>query len=639
MQLERLIEIEKQMRQNNAFSIVFMVAFGIVSLPMLAIAPNNGDGFEVMQTALNGGVMHPPGFPFQAWLNRAAVHFPIGPLATRIAFVSFCFHLLSIYCVSETLRLLKVNILGMGVGALFWGTLPSVWHSGLIPELFAGGNFFMAFLFLFTVKTQTEDRFRSRRNAFLLGSSVACAAATHPITLFAFPSFLLAAWNLTQPPHQRVRHMATMGAAFIVVFIVLFGSLRVLHIGPVWPNWGDIQSLEGLFRHILRLDYGGFSMAASSDQTAELTYGISHFFSFLGAHPIFTAVLCCLGAARAWIVLPSFLRAHLFGSFFASLILLYFSKLDASPTWAIAVIERLFGPTALCLSIFVGTIFARTDQARSRDATEEQQASQSLRNLLLLKHPWVRNSAYALSVVGVLFSAVTHKTHVDVSEENTIPLLMEAISLSLPEDAFFVATDDADSFGPIPEGDTVRYAIAAGLLKVDWYLEKVWKVEPRLSQGGGAGLPTLIDAVLSEGFSIAAASPLEHPTSIPQVRGVLYVSVPGNQDAIGPKTVTTAAKLCPVIHGLSELPSHGHRLVRLRRYRFARAFDAAGEYLKRVNSLQSAETSKAAFAVARAVENATDASLWQKACIDYVRLLNSPWERAPKDTAPPQQSD
>ena len=38
-------------------------------IPLLAGGPLNPDGGELVLTASNGGVLHPPGFPTQSWVN------------------------------------------------------------------------------------------------------------------------------------------------------------------------------------------------------------------------------------------------------------------------------------------------------------------------------------------------------------------------------------------------------------------------------------------------------------------------------------------------------------------------------------------------------------------------------------------
>jgi hypothetical protein len=618
----------ERMMDSKLYSLGLTILFAAISLPLVATAPVNGDGYEVIQTAFFGGAMHPPGFPFQAWINRAFAMLPFGNPATRIALVSFFFHIGSVYFVSEALRLLRIPPIGYFTGAIFWGSLPSMWHAGLIPELFAGGNFFIAYLFYLAVSFQNKKPTSLFwKHPLTLGLAVACAAATHPITLFAAPYILFAAGVLLREPRERWKHFSIMFVSFTISVAVLFGSLPILSQGAAWPNWGNMETLEGIFRHVLRLDYGGFSMTAAGTIPEQKEIGLFHFFSFVGAFPFLTASIAAIGAWQCWRRFESPIRPLIFLGFGASLMLLYFSQLDTAGAWAVAVIERLFGPSALSLSIFFGCVFlplSRTPFVPDVE-TNTQFADDGEPHPKRPQHTLSRLS-YLLPVAAValvLTKGVIQIQEVDVSQDQTLPLLMAGIAVSLPEDAFFIATDDADSFGPIPSGDGFRYAIAGGLLKIDWYLDRIWKVEPRLGKKSGSGLQGLVDEVLRQGFPVASAAPLENETSLGQVQGVLYVTTPGNQDAIGPQTVFAALRLCPIVEKLESLPAKGHRLIRLRRYRFARGFDAAGEYLKRANTPLTDRAAKAALEVARGIEDSTDANTWRKGCESFQRIMLS----------------
>src|SRR6266446_2934856 len=57
-------------------SLAAAVAVFALLFPTLARTPQNGDGAELILTASRGGVPHPPGFPLQAWLDRALAALP-----------------------------------------------------------------------------------------------------------------------------------------------------------------------------------------------------------------------------------------------------------------------------------------------------------------------------------------------------------------------------------------------------------------------------------------------------------------------------------------------------------------------------------------------------------------------------------
>src|SRR6185369_1709091 len=95
--------------------------------PTLAHTPQSGDGAEIVTAALRGGVLHPTGFPLQAWLDRALAQMPGLPVALAISALGLVAHAAAAGLVAETLRTIGVGPAGRLWGAAAFALLPSLW--------------------------------------------------------------------------------------------------------------------------------------------------------------------------------------------------------------------------------------------------------------------------------------------------------------------------------------------------------------------------------------------------------------------------------------------------------------------------------------------------------------------------------
>src|SRR5207248_1804010 len=101
--------------------------------------PQSGDGAELVRVALQGGVLHPPGFPLQAWLDRVLVALPglRDRPALAIAALGLLAHAATAGLVVATLGELGAAATGALAGAAAFALFPTVWRLAVEPEVFA----------------------------------------------------------------------------------------------------------------------------------------------------------------------------------------------------------------------------------------------------------------------------------------------------------------------------------------------------------------------------------------------------------------------------------------------------------------------------------------------------------------------
>ena len=135
-----------------------------VLFPTLARTPQSGDGAEIVTVALRGGVLHPTGFPLQAWIDRALVAIPGIPPALAIAAFGLMAHAAAAALIADALRRLGVASAPRVLAAAAFVLFPSLWTLAVEPEVFALAHLCLAVALWATVPFRGGDA-RARRRA------------------------------------------------------------------------------------------------------------------------------------------------------------------------------------------------------------------------------------------------------------------------------------------------------------------------------------------------------------------------------------------------------------------------------------------------------------------------------------------
>jgi hypothetical protein len=101
-----------------------------------------------------------------------------------------------------------------------------------------------------------------RRPAWVVGVVFGAALAVHLTLAFLLPLVVAAAWP---PPHEAPRSRAVLRAGLVglggtLLGLGVFATLLVGSDDAAW-RWGELDSVGGLVRHVLRSDYGTFSLS------------------------------------------------------------------------------------------------------------------------------------------------------------------------------------------------------------------------------------------------------------------------------------------------------------------------------------------------------------------------------------------
>ena len=220
-----------------------------------------GDSGELLAAGCEGGTGHPPGYPLfmmaTYWLHR--FDYWRENTATKMAYFCAACTSLAAGMLSLTALRLSGSIILSAMAALLYAFSPLIWQNAVQAEVFSINNFFVCSLIYVTACFADN---RKRSTAFIGASVVGLGLCNqHTLIFFAAPciiSVCIYGWPWVFRPIN------------VLLFgIIFFGSLlpyaqwfNIYYMDPKPRySWGNYDSVDGFFKHLLRQEYGSFNLA------------------------------------------------------------------------------------------------------------------------------------------------------------------------------------------------------------------------------------------------------------------------------------------------------------------------------------------------------------------------------------------
>jgi hypothetical protein len=242
----------------------FLAFLVLAALYIATLRPSiaGGDSGELTAAALTGGVPHPSGYPLFALLARLFAGLPLGhSQAWRVNLLSAVSTAAAGGLACAVVQSWTRNTVAGLLAAALFGASPLAWSHATSAEVFGLNAMFVALAFHLWMRV---ERSLARRDVFalLLGSGLAMCNH-HTFVFVGAPLVLRSLW-VTR------RTLGASGAA-VALACGLLGLLPYLYLVPASVSaaavsWGDQTSLAGLVSHVLRLNYGTFSMGRTNTQ-------------------------------------------------------------------------------------------------------------------------------------------------------------------------------------------------------------------------------------------------------------------------------------------------------------------------------------------------------------------------------------
>uniref|UniRef100_X1Z2A4 DUF2723 domain-containing protein n=1 Tax=Capitella teleta TaxID=283909 RepID=X1Z2A4_CAPTE len=261
-----------------------------------------GDSGELIVSAHELGVAHPPGYPLFTMLAKATMTLiPFGKIAWRVNFLNACCGAAA----GATLQLAVLRVTSCFGSSLLAFSLFSfsrlTWTWSASAEVFALNNFLIAVIILIAVIfEQTTDPLKllkiARLGAFMCGLSL-CNQHTSVIYVF-----VIAMWVFVRLLFNRILSWTVIGAIVACFCAGLLPYLYLplsayLHLAR-W-TWGDQLSIGGFIIHFLRAEYGTFQLGKDHEGAGCKQGLIAYYSHFITEYSLISVYLVVLGIAVA----------------------------------------------------------------------------------------------------------------------------------------------------------------------------------------------------------------------------------------------------------------------------------------------------------------------------------------------------
>ncbi|XP_026554473.1 transmembrane protein 260 [Pseudonaja textilis] len=339
-----------------------VAAFYVTAAPHSALG---GDSGELITAAYELGVAHPPGYPLFTLLAKLAIElFPFGSAAYRVnllcALLGAAAASLLFYTV---VRLSGSQAAGIfAVGMFSFSRL--TWQWSITAEVFSLNNLFVGLLMALSVQFEEATTAKERSKICKVGA-FSCGLSMcnqHTIVIYVLCIVLWVSSRLF-----REREL-TLSNALKLSFCFLAGCLPYLYL-PIsaylnkarW-TWGDQTSFKGFMTHLLREEYGTFSLAKlenGSSTTDVLLFQVTHMKMELSlVVQVFAIVACVCCAVR-----PKTEKSQLIWLFTSMLLTYSFffawrANLDISKPLFKGVVERFWMQSNAVIVVLAGFGFS-----------------------------------------------------------------------------------------------------------------------------------------------------------------------------------------------------------------------------------------------------------------------------------------
>uniref|UniRef100_A0A7N6BQM1 Transmembrane protein 260 n=1 Tax=Anabas testudineus TaxID=64144 RepID=A0A7N6BQM1_ANATE len=208
-------------------------------------------------------VAHPPGYPLFTLLAHLAMY--LLPSLSPAHSVNLMSSLLGA-AACGTLCITVCRLAGPGPGAVLAGGLFAVsrlsWQWSMVAEVFTLNNLFVGLLFLLTTSFHCAEN-ASQRKKIAHWGALCCGLGLcnqHTMVLYIL---VIVPWVL----HRLYCHkelsfcgLVSLGVCFLAGFLPYIYLPVSSYLNAARWSWGDQTTLSGLLTHLLRTEYGTFSL-------------------------------------------------------------------------------------------------------------------------------------------------------------------------------------------------------------------------------------------------------------------------------------------------------------------------------------------------------------------------------------------
>lgn len=316
-------------KKESLTTIFICLLLGCLYFLTLPTTVQHGDTGELISNARFLTLSHPPGYPLFSLLMAIPTHLVSPELVFASAgFLQIIFSLLTlalIFCFGFS----QVSYLAIPITILV-GTSRIFWEYSVLPDVFMLHCLFIAAISYFYFAPETKRNLQALILVFCIGLT------NHQTLIFLTPLILVRIYQ----SKDWMGSLKTIGLGF-VGFIVINLLLLIFKTSDL-GSWGNVDSLEGLMAHVLRKEYGTFSLASNINESTFLDI-LGLFFETIAIDFWALTLLLISGIMAFGKNKKVELKTIVYGTTFLFYLFFFFylMKIQTDGTWR-GILERFF---------------------------------------------------------------------------------------------------------------------------------------------------------------------------------------------------------------------------------------------------------------------------------------------------------
>ncbi|XP_021557160.1 transmembrane protein 260 isoform X3 [Neomonachus schauinslandi] len=241
---------------------------GVAAVFTLTLPPSvpGGDSGELITAAHELGVAHPPGYPLFTLVAKLAIMlFPFGSVAYRVNLLCGLFGAVAASLLFFTVFRLSGSHAGGILAAGVFSFSRLTWQWSIAAEVFSLNNLFVGLLMALTVHFEEAATAKERSKIAKIGA-FCCGLSLcnqHTIVLYVLCIIPWILFRLLKEKELSLGSLLKLSLYFSAGLLPYVYLPVSSYLNQARWTWGDQTTLLGFLTHLLRAEYGTFSLAKS----------------------------------------------------------------------------------------------------------------------------------------------------------------------------------------------------------------------------------------------------------------------------------------------------------------------------------------------------------------------------------------
>jgi len=343
--------LQKRNFSIDILFILFIFSFTLaIYIKTLSHSVYFGDSGEFITAAATLGIAHPPGYPLYTMLAHLFTYLPFGTLPFKVNLFSAVTSSLTLVFVYLSVLKLTGNRLAALGGSLFLAFSYLFWLYSLVAEVFSLNNLFISIIIFLSILIFKNPN--DKKLFYILSFVFGLALTNHHTILFLTPSLLFLILT-TNPKNLLNPKFIILASLFFILGLLPYLYLPIRASQNPILNWGDPDTLGRFFNHVLRRDYGTFSLSPGARGELNLNTLFFYTTSLFKQFVWIGGILGLIGLTFVFLANKKIFFFLLLAFFFLGLVFIIMTRTPIDNILVKAAIERFFIASHVIFSLWI----------------------------------------------------------------------------------------------------------------------------------------------------------------------------------------------------------------------------------------------------------------------------------------------